>query len=216
MRIDLNLARRPLRNDPAFYAGFGAAAAVVLVLLLYNGCATASYIRLTAQARSAIERAELTTVAYQGQIERLRPRLQGRLQPALLREALLIRDLIDQRTFSWTLLFNQLERVIPDDVLLTAVQPQVEHGVIQLALTGKARHSDAWRRLIDALESAGAFRDAYPDNRLLKDGEIEFRLRVRYLPEQAASAASRPDAAAAPSRRAAAAGGSAPAQRNAG
>ncbi|HEX9637632.1 MAG TPA: PilN domain-containing protein [Acidobacteriota bacterium] len=189
MRLDLNLARNPLRNDPAFYAGFWAAAALMLVLLLYNSCATVSYLRLTARARGEIERAERTALAYRSQSEQLRPRLETRLEPSLLREALLIRDLIDQRIFSWTLLFNQLERVVPDNVLLTAVQPKLERGVIQLALTGKARDSEAWRRLIDTLENSDAFRDAFPDNRLLKDGEIEFRLRVRYLPERAAAGA---------------------------
>jgi Tfp pilus assembly protein PilN len=192
MRLDLNLAQRPLRNDPAFHAGFGAAAAVVLALMFYNGCATASYLRLTAQGRGQIERAEQTTVAYSTQAQQLKPRLQSRLQPALLREALLIRDLIVQRTFSWTLLFNQLERVVPDDVLLTAVQPKVDRGIIELSLTGKARNSEAWRRLIDALETADVFHDAYPDNRLLKDGEIEFRLRVRYRPERAVRATAEP------------------------
>jgi Tfp pilus assembly protein PilN len=187
MRIDLNLARRPLRNDPAFFAGYGLAGLLVLVLTLYNGCATGSYLLLTARARDQIDSAQVMTQAYQQQIHKLQPRLTARLDPTLLREAHLIRDLILRRTFSWTLLFNQLEQVAPDSVLLTAVQPRVEGGVVQLTITGKAKTADGWRQLIDALERADAFAQAYPDNRVLKDGEVEFRLRVRYLPERAAA-----------------------------
>ena len=37
-------------------------------------------------------------------------------------------DLIEQRTFSWTELFNHLEATLPENVMLTAVRPEFKDG----------------------------------------------------------------------------------------
>ena len=51
-------------------------------------------------------------------------------------------DLIEQRTFSWTALFNQLEATLPDDVMLIGVQP----GVQGRRDAGQPGHAGAQRR----------------------------------------------------------------------
>ena len=49
--------------------------------------------------------------------------------------------LIEQRTFSWTELFNQLEATLPEDVMLTAVRPEFKDGVthVNMEISGPPR-----------------------------------------------------------------------------
>ena len=49
--------------------------------------------------------------------------------------------LIDQRTFSWTEFFNQIEATIPPDVMLTSVRPSFKDGVTRVTMIVLGRKS---------------------------------------------------------------------------
>jgi len=51
-------------------------------------------------------------------------------------------DLIVKRAFSWTLLFNHLESVIPPEVMMTAIRPQITSEGIVIRVDGIAKNHD--------------------------------------------------------------------------
>lgn len=67
--------------------------------------------------------------------------------------------LIDERTFSWTTFFGQIEKTIPYDVRLIAVSPRVEHGVIIITMTVNSKQPDDLQKFIDGLTETGSFYD---------------------------------------------------------
>ena len=91
-----------------------------------------------AQVRSGLDQKELATVA------------------AAAKEA---NRLIEQRTFSWTALFNQLETTLPEDVMLAAVHPEFTDGATLVNLDVQGRRSDDIDAFWDRLDKTGAFRD---------------------------------------------------------
>ena len=68
-------------------------------------------------------------------------------------------DLILQRTFSWTQLFNYLQATLPEDVMLTAVHPDFAEGVTQVNMSIQGRGGDVIDNFWERLEKTGAFHD---------------------------------------------------------
>jgi hypothetical protein len=70
--------------------------------------------------------------------------------------------LIDQRTFSWTAFFNQLEATMPPDVMLTSVRPAVKEGVTRIAMVVLGRRQEDVDEFIEKLEASGSFEEVLP------------------------------------------------------
>jgi len=118
---------------------------------------------------------------------------------------------IEQRTFSWSLLFDTLTEILPRDVRISRLgleslsEDEVERrrtsprrtsrnegelraGEILLGIDGEARNYDAFLELLDALFQSPAFRQANPSgDTKIQSGIFRFRLQAIYLPERAAS-----------------------------
>jgi hypothetical protein len=119
-----------------------------------------------------------------------------------------------------------LEQVLPREVRLLSIAPEVEHGQVLLEIGAVARPAQAGLGLVGLLERRGEFEDVYPVSVSEQEGgAAEFHYTMRYLPgvadeaavvAAAASAAGydganpQPDAAAAPAPAAASPGPGAP------
>ena len=68
-------------------------------------------------------------------------------------------DLIAQRTFSWTALFNQLEATLPSDVMLVSVHPEFKDGKTNIGMEIQGRRPEDIIDFFDRLEKTGQFRD---------------------------------------------------------
>ena len=67
--------------------------------------------------------------------------------------------LIEQRTFSWTELFNQLEATLPENVMLTAVHPEFKDGITHVNMEIQGRRAEDNDAFFEKLEATGVFRD---------------------------------------------------------
>src|SRR3982751_1361575 len=67
--------------------------------------------------------------------------------------------LIDQRTFSWTEFFNQIEATIPRDVMLTSVRPSFKDGITRVTMMVLGRRTEDLEEFIEKLEATGFFED---------------------------------------------------------
>ncbi len=117
-----------------------------------------------------------------------------------------LNTLITDRAFPWSLLFDRLENVLPDQVWLAAVQPRRakadqsassgrrssrrtrarraarEPEGVELALRGQARDSAALRSFVDRLFADPVFRSPNLRNQAISNtGEHEFNLDVLFL-----------------------------------
>jgi len=91
-------------------------------------------------------------------------------------------QLIQQRTFSWTELFNQFEATLPADVRLVQVQPQADdQGRLMVALTVVSRRIEDLDAFIERLEATGTFSGVLSRaDETLEDGTIASNLQGYY------------------------------------
>ena len=173
----LNLATQPFRNERLPVLALAVAAAAVLALTVQH----ALLLRELRPARTSATRKE--AAALEAESARLRAEARAprapRGEPAGLAEWGLIKDLVDRRAFSWTLLFAHLESVLPDGVHLTSIVPTVKKGEVLLDVAAIARTPEDAREFVRRLEGREEFDDVY----LREEGDRgEVRFTMKYRP----------------------------------
>ena len=87
----------------------------------------------------------------------MRSRVDARLLESTVKATREANAVIDERTFSWTALFNVFERTIPSEVRLRAVTPANDRGVLLVRFTVNTPRVEPVGLFLDRLEAAGAF-----------------------------------------------------------
>jgi Tfp pilus assembly protein PilN len=181
MRRCLNLASRPFRNEAPAGILFWTAAALLAALTVRHALAVQAL--LPGPTSSALQR---EAAALEKEIADLRAEAR-RLRapapdPARVSEWLLIKDLVDKRTFSWTQLFSRLEEVLPPGVRLTSVTPQVHRGELRLDVMATARSRADGFELARVLQERAEFADVYPLSVASSDKGEDFTYTMKYRP----------------------------------
>jgi Tfp pilus assembly protein PilN len=202
---EINLARRPFVNErPVRRAA---------LLLLVGGLGLAA-LNGWLYTRYAIQRG-----ANEGELNRLEAEIESeeRQVTALARQlgaadltqqnelVAFLNQRIAERTFGWSVLFDRLEDLLPEDVRLLSLSPKEmdaeERGRtatgatraaagatemrFNLAIVGVARRPEAVLELLDALFADAAFRGPDLHQETFQSGEVSFTLDVVYLPKVA-------------------------------
>ena len=180
--IRTNLSTRPFYNVHAVHALLGLFAVLVLAITAYNTIESFrlwnSQRTLGAKAEAAEREATRLRAEATQTVARVDPKELATVDKAA-REA---NAIIDQRTFSWTGVLAHLERTLPPDVRITAVQQQEGRGVV--LIDAEARAIDDVDQFIEALEKTGAFRDVIARNEVLMDNDIIVAtLEATYTPQ---------------------------------
>jgi hypothetical protein len=176
----LNLATRPFRNErlPTLLLALGFTIAGAITAKQVAAIRALMPGRTSGLARQVVELEE----------ERSRLRSEsGRLrapQPAepVVAQWVLLKDLVDRRTFSWSGLFAVLEETLPKGVRLLSIAPSIDKGQMKLELSVVARTNEDALILIRALEERPEFDDVVPRARS-GEGELNFRISMRYTPQ---------------------------------
>jgi type IV pilus assembly protein PilN len=157
MRVRLNLATKPLETHRKFVAGSTAVGVVAALIFLSLGW----HVYLARKANAEM-RAKADKILQQvGELERQRASLERFFaldENARLHDrAAFINSLIDARSFNWTLMFMDLEKVLPAGVRVISIEPKQEKGHIEVKLVIGATSDDAKLKLIRALEDSKTF-----------------------------------------------------------
>ncbi len=157
MRIHLNLATKPLEAHRKFLAGsglLGFAAAIVFVGLGWH-----VYLARKADAEMRAKSASILRQVQDLQQQRaVLERFFGQEVNAKLHDrAAFINSLIDARSFNWTLMFMDLERILPAGVRVVSIQPGQEKGRVEVKFAVGAVSDDAKLKFLKALEDSKTF-----------------------------------------------------------
>ena len=71
-------------------------------------------------------------------------------------------DIIKAHSFSWTRLFNELEKVMPLGARVVNIRPHMDDG-IRVRINGIARNVNSFWELQDNLQAWPVFGNVYPD-----------------------------------------------------
>ncbi len=206
-----NLARRPFANTrPATRAAVFLWLAGAL-LLTGNVAVYWSYYANSADKRAELAAIEGETAREAAAAAGLETALAGIDLGAQNEQVEFLNRKIAERAFSWSLLFDRLAEVLPDEVRLSSLKPEgvvederktarrlarardVEEGRVRLDVLGQAKNGEALLRFVDNLFEHPAFEDPDLAHEATGSGgggsAIEFKLSVEYLPAVAEAAA---------------------------
>ena len=199
--MSVNLARRPFANiRPIQRLGLalwviGGALAIAAAVLFWRslfGIETKKEELAAIERRIAAERLQLETA--EASLRRMNLRRQNQ-------EASYLNDRIAERTFPWSVLFEDLAEVLPREVRLFSLAPQSAAGVTRasaapvvrrdprggrrvfLQMSGAAESDEALLRLLDNLFASPYFDAPSLPRETFEGNSVQFALSVHYLPD---------------------------------
>ena len=190
-----NLSTRPFYNERAVQ---GLLAGLAIVLALLSLFTIWQFVVLTGQQgelSARIARDETRAAALRREAQQIRSRVDARRLDTTVKATREANAVIDERTFSWTALFNVFERTIPSEVRLRSVTPSNDRGVLLVRFTVNAPRVEPVGQFLDRLEAAGAFAHLRSvEEQGLDDGTYNVVCEGQYLGPGSAPAADAPAA----------------------
>ncbi len=167
LRVPVNLASEPFVGTRRIVAG-AAAAAVLLtgsLALLISLCMVES--GQTAEMQQTIERLNARVKALAAEQARAEATLRRPENAAVLERSVFLNQLLYTKGISWTRLFDDLEKVLPHNVRLVSIRPQVtgQNQVLLDMVVGAESEAPVIQFLV-RLENSPQFGMATPHNRM--------------------------------------------------
>jgi len=162
IKIDANLASHPFVNHRKFYMISGMLLALLIGISFWN---YSGYQSARARRREVNERLSRDRVRFEA-LGRDQDKVLTRLQTPETAEFLdtleHVNQLIRRRTFSWTQLLNELERLTPANLQIVTIKPQIVGPTIIIEIVANGRSSQDNVQFVSNLESSGKFYDVSP------------------------------------------------------
>lgn len=190
-----NLATRPFYNERAVHILVAVAALIVLAITVVNLSQIVTLSRRSTELSSHMnaDRAEANRLSTEA--VRIRRTINKDELTVVVNAAQEANALIDQRTFSWTEFFNQIESTIPPDVMLTSVRPSFKDGVTRVTMIVLGRQIADIDEFMEKLEATGFFENIVPASSEITDNGLR-RATIDSIYVGAAGAAPEPTPAA--------------------
>ena len=178
-----NLSTRPFYNERAVHAVIAVVAFLVLAVTAWQIVRVVRLSRYKTELNTAIKRDRTEANYRTADAQQTRRGLDQKELALVAARAKEANELIEQRTFSWTALFNQLSSTLPDDVMLTGIQPAFKDGETHVSLDVQGRSSDEISAFWDRLEKTGSFRNIeWSDVDISEDGLHKIQMTAIYTP----------------------------------
>jgi len=162
---ELNLSSRPYRDYRGFLFVIAAIYVVTLGLSWLTVHQLSQRFTLTETTKHRVQKLETDIEAMKAESARLSQTLAAINFKEIHEAGGLMNGLIAQRTFSWSLILESLQRVLPEDVRLTFLGTTPDKAgrlVLHLSCVSPAR--DGMIRTVEALQKDPVFTEVLPMN----------------------------------------------------
>ncbi len=158
MRFRINLASEPFRRDrPLVVASVLLAALLTGALALMIRLAVIEHVDRT-DSRETVAKLEAQAARLAGEQAKLEALLRRPENAEVLERSLLLNTLLQRKGISWTKIFSDLEEVLPHNVRLVSVRPEVNaYNEISLQMVVGATSSEPVLQLLMTLEQSPRF-----------------------------------------------------------
>jgi type IV pilus assembly protein PilN len=157
MKVRLNLATKALQTHRRFLAGAGLTAFFAAAAFLGLGWHVYSARKADAELRAQTERMRLEMAKLESQRKDLERYFSQKDIAELHDRAAFINTILDARAFNWTLMFMDLEHILPGGVRVISIEPKQVSGRVELKLTVGTINDEAELKFERALEESKAF-----------------------------------------------------------
>jgi type IV pilus assembly protein PilN len=188
MRLDINLASQPYEDARQFWMRWGTALAAAAILTL-------ALLAITVSGWFAARRDHAKISDLRAQIAQ-RDRKRQQAQEFLNRpenrstrdQSLLLNELIERKSFSWTRVLEDLEKVMPARVHLVSIHPELDEAnqlKLKMAVAGDSR--DRALELERRMEDSRRFSQTYIETEHFvastTGDTVEVTIVATYVPE---------------------------------
>ncbi len=157
MKVRLNLATTPLETHRRFLVGSGLTAFIAGVMFVGLGWHVYTTRKANAELRVRTEKTRQEMAALQAQRRDLE-RYFGQKDIANLHDrAAFINSILDERSFNWTLMFMDLEHILPPGVRVISIAPKQAAGHAEVKFSVGATSDEAELKFLHALEESKQF-----------------------------------------------------------
>jgi Tfp pilus assembly protein PilN len=198
-----NLARRPFVNQRPVLRISILLWVLGAALFAYNVVQYWSFSRGQDVKRGQLEEIRASIEAEEASIQQLNNRVAEIDLESQNEQVAFLNQKIRERTFGWSLLFDTLAGILPDEVRIERLslegEPSSSSGprtagrrrgvpseAMHFGIQGEARDFEALLSFIDALNASPAFAEPNLGRDAKKGGLFQFRLGVDYYPSRAA------------------------------
>ena len=185
--ISINLASNPFRRDRPFLVATAAAATALVALLAWQVFFIWVRHGEADQARAAVDQASRQLQASNAEQARLQEILHQPANSEALDYSLFLNGLLRRKAISWTRLFADLERVMPHNVRLVNVRPQVNlDNQILLDMTVGAQTATPVLDLLLRMEGSPLFGQTWTSSKVppsQSEPLYRYRVNARYAPQ---------------------------------
>jgi type IV pilus assembly protein PilN len=190
MRLDINLATHPYEDVRRFWLRWGSALAGLSLVTLALIISALMGWRGAAKDRTLIRERE-HQIAARDQERVKAEALLNRPENRTVRDrSQFLNDLFEQKSFSWTQVFEDLEHVMPAHLHVVSIQPQTtqQHQLeLKLMVAGDSRERAL--ELVRNMENSQHFRQTQIEeeqvSRSATPGDnVQFTISSLYIPEQ--------------------------------
>ena len=189
MRVDINLASHPYEDAGPLWLRWGgalAAVAVLTLILLYSALSGWAAAR---NDRSLIEQREQQIAARDQQKVKAEETLNLPANRGTRDRAQFLNDLFLRKAFSWTKLFEDLERVMPPRLHVVSIRPErtLDNQLeIKIVVAGESR--DRAIELVKKMESSQRFQQTQIEQESSGTGQtpgdnVQFDISTMYVPD---------------------------------
>ena len=157
MKVRLNLATKPLESHRRFLAGASLSAVVAAAVFLALGWHVYSVRKAATEVLARTARINEERAEYEARRRELERYFKQKSIADIHDRAAFINGIIAVRSFNWTKMFMDLERLLPGGVRIISIEPKQVSGHVELNLTFGAAGDDAKFRFERALETSKEF-----------------------------------------------------------
>jgi Tfp pilus assembly protein PilN len=152
--------------------------------MTYNVVTAWRYLVDTKETRAEIAALEAETARERSTADSMELRIAAIDAEELEKQARYINKQIRERAFSWSGLMEKLESLLPGDVRLTGLNPNVDDdGTVGISLSCVSRRADGLVVLLDRLYADKSFKNAFPSSDAAQpDGTHVFTVQTTYVP----------------------------------
>jgi len=158
VKVPINLAREPFRRDrPALIASALVAALMIVSLTVLTAIAVSER-AATRQAKAELDTVQRQRARIRAEQTKLDAQMRRPENAIVLDRNIMINDMIRRKSISWTRIFSDLEKVLPPNVRVTAIRPQVNsRDQLSLDMTVESESAESVIGLIAKLEGSDIF-----------------------------------------------------------
>lgn len=158
MRAGINLASEPFRRDRPMIVGSYAAGVMLFGLLALMLTLAVRERQQTSETRELIARSQRQLQAISAEQAKLEASMRRPENSEVLDRSVFVNALLARKGVSWTRIFDDLEKVIPHNVRVISVRPQLNGpNDLLLDMVVGAQQSESVIALLMALESSPVF-----------------------------------------------------------